>query len=640
MRCQRRTGGRRPAALAGGAALYVVVLVALSPGAAAAPVKPGKPGKSGTQSPAPARGWVVDKVRFEPVDPTMPLTVPGEGDYRGALEVSSSGGGLATINDVGLEDYLRGIAEVPPNWPAEALKAQVIAARSYALHQAESTVPAPYKNAGADICATDGCQVYLGMAKERQDGAAGWLSAVAATAGQVLLYNGSPIFAEYSSSNGGRTVAGSYPYLKSVPDPDDAASSLSHWHYTVPLSSLAGMLGVSAPATLVSANRANDRITYQVQQPAPPQPATTTTATTATTAAPAGHAGQPTPPTTTPTTAPPPPPPPSSTQSIATGDFIAKANGGGLPTPDGMPMPFPSDRFGLASSGDTVTVDGRGYGHGVGLSQWGAYGKARRGMKAADILAAYYGGIRPTTLPADRLPATIRVALAVGQSSATVTAPGRFRVLDGSGKPLAQIALGRWQITSAGSGKVRVVPPDGYDQPLAITPGAVDPLVPAAGVPAALHYRVSTPAAVKLTVLAPGGKQETIDAGVVDAGEAVQPLPAPVHGGAYSVVIDADAGPGRQASIPFVFSVSGPARLVMPPAELLAAPHGQPLWDRTIAAWRSFPAPLPLLFAALMLIVNTAGLSALRFGRRWAYGGRARRLDVASAVGGADKPTD
>ena len=46
--------------------------------------------------------------------------------------------------------------------------------------------------------------------------------------------------AEYSDSNGGRTVAGSYPYLRSVSDPDDAAAPLHHWHYSVPLSALAG----------------------------------------------------------------------------------------------------------------------------------------------------------------------------------------------------------------------------------------------------------------------------------------------------------------------------------------------------------------------------------------------------------------
>jgi peptidoglycan hydrolase-like amidase len=590
--------GARAARVAALAALAVAV----SPAAVAAPATPAKPSKpskpstptkaakAAPTSPAP-HGWVVDGVRFEPVDPVMPLTAQGKGDYRGALDVRSSGGGLATINEVGLEDYVRGIAEVPPNWPPEALKAQAIAARTYALHQVASTVSTPFRAVGANICATDGCQVYAGMAKERQGG--GWSAAVVATAGQAVLSNGAPIFAEYSSSNGGRTVAGSYPYLRSVADPDDAASPLHHWHYTMPVSALAGVLGVSTPATLVSANRANDRVVYQVQQPAPPAPPV-----------PPGPPDQPPPP--------PPSPPPPVTQAMPMTDFLSKANGGALPAPADLPLPFPSDRFGLATSGDAVTVDGGGWGHGVGLGQWGAYGKAQRGMKAGDILAAYYSGLRPVAVPAAQLPATIRVALALDQSSVTVTAPGRFRVVDGTGAPLALIALGRWQISAAGGGKVRVVPPDGYDQPLEITPGALEPAAPAAGEPAALHYRLSTPAAVKLTMLAPGAKPVAVDAGVVDAGETTQTLPVAALGGAYEVVIQADAGPGRQATVPVVFSVAGPARLVIPSATLLAAPRGEALWTRTITVWRSFPSRLPLLFAGLLLLANAALLGTNR----------------------------
>jgi hypothetical protein len=575
-RCDR-VGGP----VVGGMAVAALMLALCGPSAAAAPKPP----------PSQARGWVVDKARFEPVDAGTPLTAVGHGDYRGVIEVTASGGGVSTINDVGVEEYVRGIAEVSPSWPGEALKAQAIAARSYALNQVASTVSTSFRSAGANICATDSCQVYAGMSKERQEGGSAWAAAVAATAGQVVVYNGTPIFAEYSASNGGRTVAGSYPYLRSVPDPDDAASPLHHWNYTMPLSALSGVLGVSPPSVLVSANRANDRIVYQVRQPAPPTPTTT-----------APPPGQPQPP---PTTTPPPPP---TTQTMAMGDFIAKGNGGGLPVPADLPMAFPSDRFGLASSGDTVTVDGGGWGHGVGLSQWGAYGKARRGMKAADILAAYYGGLRPTTLAAGQLPSTIRVALGVGESSTTVTAPGRFRVLDSTGKPLALIALGRWQMTPAGRGKVRVVPPEGYDKPLAITSGALEPPAPTAGVPAALHYRLSTPAAVKLTLAAPGAAPVTVDAGVVDAGDAVQSLPPAALGGAYQVVIEADAGPGRQASLPVVFSVAGPARLVVPSASLLAAPHGEALWTRTVTAWRSFPSRLPLLAATLLVVANSAFL--------------------------------
>jgi len=563
-----------------------------------------------------AGGWVVDKVRFEPVDPAIPLTFANN-DYRGAMEVTGTGGGVSTINDVALDDYVRGIAEVPSSWPAEALKAQAIAARSYALNRlANSPASAPYRAAGADICATDACQVYAGVAKEQGVDGSSWDAAVAATAGQVVLYNGAPIFAEYSDSNGGRTVAGSYPYLRSVSDPDDAAAPLHHWHYTMPLGALGGVLGVTSPNTLVSANRANDRIVYQVSQPAPPPPPLPPTSSTT-----APPPGEPPPSSTTTTTAPPPPP---STQSMATGDFISKANGAGLSVPADLPMALPSDRFGLASSGDTVTVDGGGYGHGVGMSQWGAYGKARRGMKAADILAAYYGGLRPTTLAAGQLPMTIKVALGVGQGSTTVTAPGRFRVLDGDGNPLAMIALGKWTMTPAGHGKVRVTPPEGYDKPLSITSGALEPPALSAGVPATFHYHLSTPAVVKLTTTAPGAGPVTTDAGVLDAGDEVQLLPPAAMGGAYQVVIDADAGPGRQASLPVVFPVAGPARVVVPSASLLAAPQGEALLTRAATVWRSFPHRLPLTTAALLLLGSAAFLGTAVLQRRRM---RAARVD-------------
>ena len=86
-------------------AALTLVLGASSVGAA-----PSAPASSST-------GWVVDKVRFEPVDPATPLTL-GNNEYRGAIEVTGTGGGVSTINDVDLDDYVRGIAEVPPSWPA------------------------------------------------------------------------------------------------------------------------------------------------------------------------------------------------------------------------------------------------------------------------------------------------------------------------------------------------------------------------------------------------------------------------------------------------------------------------------------------------------------------------------------------
>src|SRR5947199_10054160 len=111
----------------------------------------------------------------------------------------------------------------------------------------------------------------------------------------------------------------------------------------------------------------------------------------------------------------------------------------------------------------------------------------------------------------------------------------------------------------------------------------------------------------------PGASPVTADAGVVDAGDVVQPLPVAAKGGAYQVLIQADAGPGRQASLPVIFSVAGPARVALPAATLLAAPRGEALWTRTVTAWRSFPARLPLLLALVLVLLNGAGLTALKF---------------------------
>src|SRR5262249_9503188 len=137
---------------------------------------------------------VSSKFRIESLDGTSPITINGHA-YRGALELTS-GGGVHVINDLNLEDYVRGLSEVPSSWPAEALKAQAIAARSYALWTL-STKPT--------ICPTTACQVYTGMDKENAPYGAQWVAAVQATAGQVLLYQGKPIMAMYSSSDGGHT---------------------------------------------------------------------------------------------------------------------------------------------------------------------------------------------------------------------------------------------------------------------------------------------------------------------------------------------------------------------------------------------------------------------------------------------------
>ena len=144
-------------------------------------------------------------MRFEPVGPGAGgLTVAGSGSYRGAIEVKRvTGRSVAVLNHLGFEEYVRGIDEVPPSWPAAALEAQAIAARTYAAHRAASTEKTPWRAVGADICATPRCQVYRGLDTERKAQGHGWLPAVEATAGRVLLSGDRPILASYSATANG-----------------------------------------------------------------------------------------------------------------------------------------------------------------------------------------------------------------------------------------------------------------------------------------------------------------------------------------------------------------------------------------------------------------------------------------------------
>jgi stage II sporulation protein D len=145
--------------------------------------------------------------------------------YRGSIQVDVSGGKLRAINTVGLEQYLYGVvpSEMPFKWPAEALKAQAIAARSYAL--------ATRRTGAFDLYPDTRSQVYLGIEHEKPSTNA----AVDATAGQVVLYQGEVAKTYFFSTSGGRTASSEdvwgepVPYLVSVPDPYDSVSPYHDW---------------------------------------------------------------------------------------------------------------------------------------------------------------------------------------------------------------------------------------------------------------------------------------------------------------------------------------------------------------------------------------------------------------------------
>jgi|SRR5215211_1883270 len=149
--------------------------------------------------------------------------------YHGVLELDPSGsGGIDVVNQVALDDYVAGVvgSEIPPRWPMETLKAQAVAARTYAITtSAGGELFDQYPDARS--------QVYGGVASEDPRTAA----ATRATAGQVVTYAGHPAITYFFSTSGGRTedarrswgFSGSTPWLRSVPDPYDGASPKHRW---------------------------------------------------------------------------------------------------------------------------------------------------------------------------------------------------------------------------------------------------------------------------------------------------------------------------------------------------------------------------------------------------------------------------
>ena len=151
------------------------------------------------------------------------------GAYRGAIDFSPGAfSGVDAINALALDTYLRGVVpdESPPSWPIEALKAQAVAARTYAIATMKP-------GAGFDLYPDTRSQVYGGVAAEEVS----TNQAIAETRGEVVTYNGVPVVTFFFSTSGGRTEdventpLGNEPrpWLKSVDDPYDDASPRHRW---------------------------------------------------------------------------------------------------------------------------------------------------------------------------------------------------------------------------------------------------------------------------------------------------------------------------------------------------------------------------------------------------------------------------
>ena len=160
------------------------------------------------------------------------LSLAGVGTYRGSLEFRANGsGGVYTVNVVGLDDYVQGViaAEMPSTWSSQALEAQAVAARTYAI---TTDVAGTFYNLYPDTRS----QMYRGVGAETTATNA----AVAATSGQIVTYKGAPAVTYFFASSGGYTEnvedawpgATPDPWLRGVPDPYDGAGGDPYHHWT------------------------------------------------------------------------------------------------------------------------------------------------------------------------------------------------------------------------------------------------------------------------------------------------------------------------------------------------------------------------------------------------------------------------
>ena len=465
-------------------------------------------------------------LRFTAADGvTLQVTAPDGGSLldsgvplTGAVEVRlAPDGELTVVNDVTMSTYVEGIAEMPARWPLEALKAQAVAARTYAWFELEQ---GRWRRFGFDICASTACQVFHGrevvQAPEIGDR---WARAVAETRGEVLVFDGDPILARYFSTSGGATRnnehvfpgEGSRPYLKGVEDPDDAVSPLHRWTATFTreqmneILSRGQQLSAAVPIAdithLTSPAGGSDRVRLTSQD--------------------------------------------GDVVEVGASSFRAFVSSTAeelhpdtypQDRPDGKPLPttLPSSRFEVEITDELVTIHGRGWGHGVGMGQFGAMGKAERGLDYREILAAYYNGLEPVQAP--DLPERIRVGLTTAATDVTISADGPFQVATG-GDVITERGLGTWRVDAAPERTMQLSAPTGFGAPLVVAPTESSRLQPFEVEIVTLSTVVNKPTELSLEVLDRDTGTVTLDRriGVVEAGR-------------HEVRWDLDDAEGRQVA--------------------------------------------------------------------------------------------
>ncbi|MBE9028873.1 SpoIID/LytB domain-containing protein [filamentous cyanobacterium LEGE 11480] len=298
--------------------------------------------------------WKSGVISVQPKDANGVIWI-GDRWYRGRVVIVPSGNGLTAVNWVDVEQYLYSVlgGEMSGSWHQEALKAQAVAARTYALYKQESS-----RNRLYDVVDTTASQVYRGI----QDESTGTQLAVNATKGQVVTYNNRLILAAFHSSAGGKTDnveeiwTRPLPYLRSVADFDQDAP-VFRWNKTFSqseISRLIGCKGGTVKAFQPVAKTAGERVKKMVVQT-------------------------------------------NKGNCVYKGRQIQQK------------LKLRSTKFAvrpvykpIASANqkqptkviDRFEVVGSGFGHGLGLSQYGALGMAKKGYNYQQIVTHYYKNTR------------------------------------------------------------------------------------------------------------------------------------------------------------------------------------------------------------------------------------------------------
>ena len=582
----------------------MVVFLALAPAVpASASVSAGEP----TQTPSPSPSTILSPVRFVSTGPGSKIDIDAsfppnpnacqanqtpdiKAAYPGTLEVGrQANGSLYLITELTFPQYLKGIAEMPASWPEPALEAQVVAARTYAIaHMNAGGAQARALN--YNLCSTDACQVYRGLAI--QDGVEGqnWARAVDNTAGQILEYGGRPIDAFYFSTSNGHTYSASdvfggspVPYLQPVTESDDTASPTSSWSVRMPLGDLAQILQLAG----VWGGEPIDSVSLQGGTVKVAGGGKSTTMALSSFRNRLNNEGTCLTPKRYPT---------------------AAAAGGG-----NLPQVVPSVWMTLRQEGGDVVMDGRGWGHGVGMVQWGAKGKADRGLSYQQILSYYYGGLSPVKVPE---PGSIRVLLATGVQQVTVAPSGPVSVVGGPEAPpkAPGSPTGTGPVTITGGSSMTIVPAaqSAITPTLALSAVAVTATA-MPGKPAGFSFNLNHAANVGITYQQTGvtstGSVAPVPLGSGDQTLPWDPFAAGLPPGIYDVALVADDGVSRVVSPSFQVTVATTPPTPTPTASPAAAPRSKATKTR-VPPW------VPVGVGAVLLVVLGLAGAGLTMRRR------------------------